>query len=89
MQKMLIVALLGLSIMSQVYAACDDTPYNAPEDLRPTCEKEVPVSPPATPPTPQKTPAQQQAKVQGDAKPSEKSDITNPSPSDNKPPAVK
>ena len=37
MKKNLIAAVFALSLIGNAFAACDATPYNAPEELQPSC----------------------------------------------------
>lgn len=48
MKKNLIAVLFTLGLASNVFAECDTTPYNAPEELLPACTEDTPVTP-ATP----------------------------------------
>ena len=48
MKKNLIAALFTLGLIGNVFAECDTTPYNAPEELLPACTEDTPATP-ATP----------------------------------------
>ena len=43
MKKNLIAAVFTLGLIGNAFAACDETPYNAPEELQPSCAEETPV----------------------------------------------
>ena len=45
MKKSLIAAVLTIGLIGNAFAACDETPYNAPEELQPSCAEETPVVP--------------------------------------------
>ena len=45
MKKSLIAAVFTLGLIGNAFAACDETPYNAPEELQPSCAEETPVVP--------------------------------------------
>jgi len=45
MKKSLIAAVFTLGLIGNAFAACDETPYNAPEELQPSCTEETPVAP--------------------------------------------
>ena len=42
MKKNLIAALFTLGLIGNVFAECDTTPYNAPEELQPACTDDAP-----------------------------------------------
>ena len=44
MKKNLIAALFTLGLIGNVFAECDTTPYNAPEDLQAACTNDSPVA---------------------------------------------
>ena len=54
MKKNLIATLFTLGLIGNVFAECDTTPYNAPEDLQPACTADAPATPaaPAAPTIP-------------------------------------
>ena len=43
MKKSLITAVFTLGLIGNVFAECDTTPYNAPEELQPACTDDAPV----------------------------------------------
>jgi len=43
MKKSLVAAVLTMGLVGNVFASCDSTPYNAPEELQPACAEEKPV----------------------------------------------
>ena len=43
MKKSLIAAVFTLGLTGNVFAECDTTPYNAPEELQPACTEDAPV----------------------------------------------
>ena len=45
MKKSLIAAVFTLGLIGNAFAACDETPYNAPEELQPSCAEETPPVP--------------------------------------------
>ena len=44
MKKSLITAVFTLGLISNAFADCDTTPYNAPEELRPVCTEAASVA---------------------------------------------
>ena len=69
MKKNLIAALFTLGLIGNVFAECDTTPYNAPEDLQAACTADAPATPaaPTIPATADKTKATE--KSDSDKKP--------------------
>jgi len=47
MKKSFIAAVFTFGLIGNAFAACDTTPYNAPEELQPACTEEVSVAPDA------------------------------------------
>ena len=43
MKKSLVAAVLTIGFIGNAFASCDNTPYNSPEELQPSCAEEKPV----------------------------------------------